>query len=237
MLRVFIILSFINLAMFLDHGLDSGIMQTNIINKVLHNTEYVLVQLGKSYISWHTCCWYNRIPSGWRSILIWSVYFFLFWTWSWSIVFDLNFCWLWMRRQFTLERLLVKNLRLVVKKVDLPAWSARQWCLNQRSLGKFAQIYGFLRPIAHVGVHLWKHNINHLGQTCFCCVFVNLAGWRNVDWVLGFECFQKSSFVHFAVDCYYYCQQSFDYLQLDLIVTFMSAFTDRLDNSINQKSI
>lgn len=205
MLWVLFILSLIDLAMFLDHGLDSGIMQANIINKVLHNTEHVLVQLGKSYISWHTCRWHDWIPRSGRSIMIGSVDFFLFWTWSWSIVSGFTFFCLLMERQFTLERLLVKNLRLDVKKVGLRVWSAGQWCMNLRSLGKFAQINGFLWPVTHVGVHLWKHNINHLGQTCFGCVFVNLAGWGNVDWVLGFECFQKSSFVHFAVDCYHYC--------------------------------
>lgn len=204
MLWVLFILCLINLTMFLDNRLDPRIMQANIIDKVLHNTEHISVQTSKRYIGWHTCWWRDWIASCWRSIMIWSVYFLLLWIRSCSSIFSLTF--FWCRRRFTLEWLLVESLslRLYVKKIYLSAWSTWQWCMDLRSLGEFAQVDGFLRPIAHIGVHLGKNNINHLSQTCFGCVFVNLAGWGDVDGVLCFECFQKSSLVHFTVNCYHY---------------------------------
>lgn len=204
MLWVLFILCLINLTMFLDNRLDPRIMQANIIDKVLHNTKHISVQTGKRYIGWHTCWWRYWIASCWRSIMIWSVYFLLLWIRSWSTIFSLTF--FWCRRRFTLEWLLVESLslRLYVKKIYLSAWSTWQWCMDLRSLGEFAQVDGFLRPIAHIGVHLGKNNINHLSQTCFGCVFVNLAGWGDMDGVLCFERFQKSSLVHFTVNCYHY---------------------------------
>lgn len=57
-----------------------------------------------------------------------------------------------------------------------------------------------------------------------------------MDRVLGLESFEERPFMHFAVDCDHNCQQSLDHLKLNLVVAFMRALANSLDNCVNQKA-
>ena len=85
-------------------------------------------------------------------------------------------------------------------------------------------------------LHLLEDDTDHLNETGFCCILVYLVGTRDVDIIERTHYLQQATLVDFCSAGGYYCQESPDNLELDLLVSLSGALIHFIYYCINKPS-
>ena len=170
-------LSFFGLALSFQ-SINSGLVQTYIINHVLNKAVDVLILIGKGHLHSAVVCRGRFLGDSWYPGLCVGI------------------------RRPCLLALFSHSGQLIISIATLAQHIASTilWPQWIASTIQFVNVESVLTSISDVCIHLGKYGVDHLRQSCLCSVAIDRRCRWQMDCILRLEHLHQGALVHFRID-------------------------------------